>query len=402
MDESNDKKRPAPSGGASVAGPPLERPPSAPPAKRVAAAKDDGSNDGKNHHEGHSDSSPQTLNVCDQIGLKVGNRLEVLCLDYGDDDDDDDDGLKKGSSAAESSAAAADAADAAAASSSKPIKYWLAATLLPFEGDYQILYGGDDDEDDDNKEEEVEEEQVAIAVHALQFDACPDRGIAEGISDVCFLSDHAFVDAADDDSTRHYRREGSSWEPVFSVLAGIPTLSEFMGEEYKATFERWPATKRTIAGEVWEEVASELMDRIEEDEGRLEADAEELTQLIANFHRVLEETVKALKAGPRVNAKGGVDFSYKDDDGAREQVRKILDGVLAASFQKQPVAETMRSTPAAAQAIAAEKIAASQELMVDKIVERMKASDDSVFTEEMMQSVVMEVMQTMRENEESM
>ena len=40
--------------------------------------------------------------------------------------------------------------------------------------------------------------------------------------------------------------------------------------------------------------------------------------------------------------------------------------------------------------------------MVDKIVERLKASDDKVFTEEMMQSVVMEVMQTMRENEESM
>lgn len=395
MNESNDKKRPAPSA-SSVAAEPLERPPSAPPAKRVAAAKDDGSNDGgndgKTHHEGHNDSSspPQTLNVCDQIGLKVGDRVECLCFDYGDDDD----GLKKESSAAESSAAAA-------ASSSKPIKYWLAATLLPFEGDYQSMYGGDD-EDDDNKEEDAEEEQVAIAVHALQFDACPDRGIAEGISDVCFLSDHAFVDTADDDSTRHYRREGSSWEPVFSVLAGIPTLSEFMGEEYKATFEKWPANKRTIAGEVWEEVASELMDRIEEDEGRLEADAEELTQLIANFHRVLEETVKALKAGPRVNAKGGVDFSYKDDDGAREQVRKILDGVLAASFQKQTVAETMRSTPAAAQAIAAEKIAASQELMVDKIVERLKASDDKVFTEEMMQSVVMEVMQTMRENEESM
>ena len=397
MNESNDKKRPAPSGGASVAEP-LERPPSAPPAKRVAAAKDDGSSDGKTHHEGHnvSSSPPQTLNVCDQIGLKVGDRVECLCFDYGGDDDDD--GLKKGSSAAESSAAAA---DAAAASSSKPIKYWLAATLLPFEGDYQILYGGDD-EDDDNKEEEAEEEQVAIAVHTLQFDACPDRGIAEGISDVCFLGDHAFVDAADDDSTRHYRREGSSWEPVFSVLAGIPTLSEFMGEEYKAAFEKWSATKRTIAGEVWEEVASKLMDRIEEDEGRLEADAEELTQLIANFHRVLEERLKALKAGPQVNANGGLDFSYKDDDGAREQVRTILNGVLAASFQKQAIAETMRSTPAAAQAVVAEKIAASQELMVDKIVERLKASDDKVFTEEMMQSVVMEVMQTMRENEESM
>ena len=216
MNESNDKKRPAPSA-SSVAAEPLERPPSAPPAKRVAAAKDDGSNDGgndgKTHHEGHNDSSspPQTLNVCDQIGLKVGDRVECLCFDYGDDDD----GLKKESSAAESSAAAA-------ASSSKPIKYWLAATLLPFEGDYQSMYGGDD-EDDDNKEEDAEEEQVAIAVHALQFDACPDRGIAEGISDVCFLSDHAFVDTADDDSTRHYRREGSSWEPVFSVLAGKGT-----------------------------------------------------------------------------------------------------------------------------------------------------------------------------------
>lgn len=172
--------------------------------------------------EGASSSSSPLVDVCDSVGLKPGDRVEVM-WDIHFDEEHAEEGAKaeqrvdaarpkdaatdatpKSNQQPEAKAGGSETAGATVQGNSRTTMRWWGATLLLHDGRSHVL----SDEDGGHNGA-----SVSAALRVLDYDPYPEGGFPDrSLEEVVLLSDRSILNVST--GTRaHWRREGDKWEP---------------------------------------------------------------------------------------------------------------------------------------------------------------------------------------------